>query len=116
MKKVPHIGVFWIYKSKIYIKSTQTDNVKPIDGFIDSDFAHYEVWDEISSHNRNFYLYEYEDISRGRIVYDVKNAQYIVYSNDDIIHSEEAKNLIIKAFHLDKDKVLFQYDAHYKIL
>lgn len=115
MKKLPHIGIFWIYKSQIYLKSIQIDNIKPIDGFIDSDFAHYLVWDKISAQNSDFYLYEYEDIPRGRIVYDVKDRRYIVYSNEDIINSEEARNLIIEAFHLDNDRVLFQYDMHYKI-
>lgn len=110
------IGVFWIYKKQIYLKPIKVHEVKEINGFIDSDFSHYQAWDEISSQNKDFYLYEYENIPRGRIVYDIKNAHYIAYANDDIINSEEAKKIIIKAFHLDKDKVLFQYDSHYKIL
>lgn len=109
------VGVFWIYKQQLYFKSIITDNVKSINNFIDSDFAHYEVWDEISSQNKDFYLYEYEDIPRGRVVYDAKNAEYIVYANDDIIISKEAKSLIINGFNLLNDKVLFKYDAHYKI-
>ena len=75
------IGIFWIYKSKIYLKSINMTEVKAIGYFVDSDFSHYQVWDKISLQNRDFYLYEYEDIPRGRVVYDVKNEKYIVYSN-----------------------------------
>jgi len=109
------IGVFWIYKFQIYFKSIITDNVKAINGFKDSDFAHYQEWNEISSQNKDFYLYEYEDIPRGRVVYDVENTQYIVYSNEDIINSDKAKNSITEAFNLNTTKVIFEYDAHYKI-
>jgi len=31
----------------------------------------------------DFYLYEYEDIPRGRIVYYIVNMQYIVYANKE---------------------------------
>ena len=107
------IGIFWIYKSTIYFKSVPVDKVDPIDGFVDSDFAHYEVWDEIFSQNKDFYLYEYEDIPRGRIVYDLKNKRYIVYTNSKIINSQEAKKLIREAFHLQNEQISFRFDAHY---
>ena len=116
MKNLCSIGVFWISKSQIDFKSIITDNVKAINGFKDSDFAHYQVWNEISSQNKDFYLYEYEDIPRGRVVYDVENSQYIVYANNDIINSDEAKALIINGFNLKIDSVLFKYDEHYKII
>jgi len=37
------IGVFWIYKTQIYSKPIKVDDVKSINGFIDSDFSHYQV-------------------------------------------------------------------------
>jgi len=61
------IGVFWIYESQIYLKSIKKDKVKIINSFIDSDFSHYQVWDGMSSQNKKIYLYEYEDIPRGRV-------------------------------------------------
>jgi len=109
------IGIFWIYKQEIYLKSISMDTVKAINNFIDSDFSHYQVWDEISSQNKDFYLYEYEDIPRGRVVYDIEKLRYIVYSNDDIINSSKAKKLIIEAFNLNASNVIFQYDMHYKL-
>ena len=61
------------------------------------------------------HIIEYEDVPRGRVVYDIENTQYIIYSNDDIIISDEAKSLIIDKFKLIKSKTLFKYDSHYKI-
>ena len=110
------IGIFWIYNSKIYFTSVEKESIKAINGFKDSDFAHYQVWNEISSQNKDFYLYEYEDIPRGRVVYDVENQQYVAYANNDIISSNEAKSLVVDAFNLKDEKVLFKYDEHYKIM
>ena len=104
-----NIGIFWIHKS------IALDRMKPINGFIDSDFAHYKVWDEIVSQNKDLYLYEYEEIPRGRIVFDVKQKLFIIYSNYDIINLDEAKKLIMDTFGLDNKAVSFQYDAHYKL-
>ncbi len=110
------LEIFWIYKNKIHTKSIEINAVKSIKNFKDSDFSHYQAWNEISLQNKDFYLYEYEDIPRGRVVYDVENTQYIVYANSDIIISDEAKELIVNRFTLKKSKVLFKYDEHYKIL
>ena len=111
------IGIFWIHKSKLYSKSIALDRMKPINGFIDSDFAHYKVWDEIVSQNKDLYLYEYEEIPRrgGRIVFDMKQKLFIIYTNYDIINLDEAKRLIMDTFGLDNKAVSFQYDVHYKI-
>lgn len=109
------IGIFWLYNNNIYLKSINIDSLKAIENFIDSNFAHYQVWDEISSQHKDFYLYEYEDIPRGRVVYDIANMQYIVYANNKTISSHESKTLIINAFILQRDKVVFLYDEHYEI-
>jgi len=113
---IPRIGIFWIFEGKIYTKTKCLQDIKAVNGFKDVDYAHYKIWDEILLQQREIYLYEYEDIPRGRVIYDIKNVEYIVYSNEDIINSNEAKNLITEAFNLNKEQILFQYDAHYKIL
>ena len=110
-----NIGVFWVYKSQIYVKSIHIDKVKPIQGFIDSDFAHYQVWSEISLQNRDFYLYEYEDIPRGRVVYNIEDNQFIIYCNKNILEDTVSKNLILERFNLLNEDTIFKEDEHYRI-
>ena len=109
------IGIFWIYKSKIYAKTISKSQIKPINAFIDSDFAHYKEWDKISLQNRELYLYEYEDIPRGRVVYDIEKNQYIIYCNEMLLKDKISKNLILKEFKLTKKNFIFKEDEHYKI-
>ncbi len=109
------IGLFWIYKKKIYLKSIEICYVRTINGFKDCDFSHYETWDEIASTHQNLYFYEYEDIPRGRVVFDVTKERYIVYANREIITSVKKQTLILDAFKLADTKLDFIVDEHYKI-
>ena len=111
-----YIGIFWIYNSQIYLKSIDKNEIKAINCFIDSDFSHYKTWDDISLQHKDFYLYEYEDIPRGRVVYSVEKQIVIIYANDNIVISDEARSLIIDRFKLKTKKVIFKYDEHYGIL
>jgi len=43
MQKQPKIGASWIYHSQIYLKSIEPNELKLIEGFINSAFAHYQM-------------------------------------------------------------------------
>lgn len=109
------VGVFWIYEGEVYHKAVSVDDITPINGFIDSDLAHYEVWDEIQRKNPAFYLYEYEEIPRGRVVYDTVKKYYVVYANSTIIKSPIHRKRIAETFEVDRNRIKFFEDEHYKL-
>ena len=109
------IGIFWIYKNQIFFKTQKLKDIKMVNGFKDSNLSHYQVWDEIKNKHPKFYLFEYEDIPRGRIVYDTIENKFIVYCNKDILKNEVSKKLILKNFDLLNKKVVFKEDEHYNI-
>jgi len=109
------LGVFWIYDNQVFTKKQALSDIEPINGFKDSNLAHYQVWNEIQHKHPKFYLFEYEDIPRGRVVFNVKNQIFIIYSNDNILNDVTAKTLIIKAFELKSTQCHFAYDEHYQI-
>jgi hypothetical protein len=109
------IGVFWIYDNQIFCETQNINDIKPINGFIDSDLAHYQVWNKVKNQHPKFYLFEYEDIPRGRIVYDIENEQFIIYCNKDILKQKISKKLILEKFQLLNKKAIFIEDEHYKI-
>lgn len=41
------LGVFWIYDNQIFTKKQALSDIEPINGFKDSNLAHYQVWNEI---------------------------------------------------------------------
>ena len=107
------IGIFWIYQEQIFAKTVPVDSVMPIAGYVDSDFAHYTVWDEIVRRHPEVYLYEYEEVPRGRVVFDIDKTQYIVYAHPNIIENEKKRTLVIETFKLHENTVLFKPDEHY---
>jgi len=110
------VGVFWIFENQIFFETQKLKGIKPINGFKDSDLSHYQVWDKVKNQNSKFYLYEYEDIPRGRVVYDILNNQFIVYCNENILKEEESKKLILENFGLIDENYIFKEDEHYKII
>ena len=91
------------------------DKLLPINNYIDSDYGHYQIWNEILRNNEKLYIYEYEDIPRGRIVYKINVKQYIVYANQDIVNSKKCRQLIIETFQLLEKHTVFRFDEHYQI-
>jgi len=110
------IGIFWIYENKIFAKTQNLDEVKSINGFKDSDLSHYQVWDKIKNKHPKFYFFEYEDIPRGRIVYDVNKNRFIIYCNENILQDKISKKIILKKFDLINGQAIFKADSHYKII
>jgi len=110
-----NIGIFWIFENKIFSETQKINDIKTINGFKDSDLSHYQVWNKIRNQHPKFYLYEYEDIPRGRVVYNVSKNKFVIYCNENILQDEILKRLILEKFQLLNEKSVFQEDEHYKI-
>jgi len=94
------IGIFWIYEQQVFSEVQKLEDVKTINGFKDSNLSHYKVWNKIKDQHPNFYLYEYEDIPRGRVIYDIENKIFIIYCDKNILQDEISKRLILEKFKL----------------
>ena len=80
------VGIFWVIHGKIYAKWQEKDKEKGaaekrtvLTGKIDSDYGHFEKWDETCAA-----LYPYADFStfpRGRVLYDVQKEEHILYAD-----------------------------------
>ena len=110
------IGIFWVFDNKVFSQVQKLEDIKSINGFKDSDLSHYQVWDRVQHQHPKFYLYSYEEIPRGRVVYDISENQFIIYCNINTLEDEISKTLILKEFHLATDKTIFKEDEHYKII
>jgi len=115
------IGIFWIYEQRVFSEVQKLEDIKSINGFKDSNLSHYKGWNKIKNQHPKFYLYEYEDIPRGRVVYDIKNKIFIIYCNKNILQDEISKRLILEKFNLlrrfeiSKD-IRFKEDEQYQII
>ena len=110
------IGVFWIFDNKVFLETQKLEDIKSINGFKDSDLSHYQAWDKVKTQHPKFYLYEYEDIPRGRIVYDIEKNEFIIYCNKNTLQEDISKKLISEKFKILNENMIFKEDEHYRIV
>lgn len=112
-ERKPEVGSFYYdLKDKKLIlvdtismeKATETDN-----GTRTTDKLHMDVWEE------NGMQGNYMDMPRGRVFYNSKTNEYEIMVGDWVKDAPNVKELVIKRFHLENQKVVVKQDDHWDI-
>ena len=82
-------------------------------GFKTGPYDHYETWPTVQKEYPAMREVEYDEIPRGRVIFNVERKKYFVYSNKDVLRNFKAE--IIEAFNLPVKKIKFLEDDHYFI-
>ena len=108
------MGIFWHYKKKLLTYSFPVNEVPEQSGFIDVGMGHYDLWSTFQKLDRDLKDVEYEELPRGRILYDVANKIYKVYASSTMILTEGFQDLVFHTFNLPKTATVFESDLHYE--
>ncbi|MCL2484546.1 MAG: DnaB helicase C-terminal domain-containing protein [Endomicrobia bacterium] len=107
----PKVGIFFILGNGVIDAKPQSLKELKSNGYsIDSDFSHSDVFDDAISKLYPQYV-DYLEIPRGRVVYLVKNKQFVVYL-DESKDTPSIRKGIINVFDLPEN-TKFEYDEHY---
>lgn len=108
------VGIFWVIRGKIYSKKQQKETEaektkKRVEstGKIDSDFGHFETWDTLCA--REYPSADFATYPRGRVLFDLKKQEYILYVDECV--SDEETEKIVALFKLSKYRI--ERDEHY---
>ena len=79
MKKY-NVGIFWFVRKKFLsvIQQREDSELSAVTGKVDSDYSHYDTWDVFGG---AFPYADFATYPRGRVMYDLNNGRYIVYSD-----------------------------------
>jgi hypothetical protein len=108
------IGIFWYYQNQIigiaheFQKSDQ-DSL----GLIDSPYTHVEYWETLRDVIPEFRNIEYEEIPRGRVIYNAKTSKSYVYMDAKLLKNNIARK-VADFFELNFECVIWKKDPHYK--
>lgn len=112
-----HVGIFWVINDRIVgrlqdIEESQCDSL----GFIDATFEHVAVWSEVISEiTANELRHQpYDDVLRGRIVYDTKHKRYIGYSDLKEL-TRPLREKVGTWAGIPRDRISWRSDAHYTL-
>jgi len=113
---MPHIGIFWIFRRKLLgRRAPLSEGEASCPGLLDSPLTHIEVWRDDPSLRAEFPELrdrEYDSVPRGRVLWDERAQQAIVYM-DASLFSDGNKAQIIAFFDLTDCAIRWRTDLHY---
>jgi hypothetical protein len=122
------VGIFWGIPDSRHSWVFLTDSsplaeAEPYGDFLTHPRGHYDVWEKWQKlsatelHRRaippTVAYHEYEDFPRGRIVYQIKSGQFIVYADRRLQHPDLLRE-IANLFALAPGTFVVRSDAHYR--
>lgn len=112
----PKVGVFWVYQSKVLGQATSiTKGSQSVLGLLDAEVTHQQVWKDKKHFSGEFPELadrEYLDIPRGRVLYQTKNRQSLVYMDSNLMHPV-TKQKIADFFEFRPAAAIWKHDLHY---
>lgn len=109
------IGIFWFYKNQVLGISHEFDlNNSDSLGMIDSIYNHVSYWDELQNEFSELRQIEYEDIPRGRVIFDKNKNKLIIYLDKKLLIKSKVSK-ICDFFDAEYDvNAILRLDSHYK--
>lgn len=108
------IGIFWFLQKQV-IGIAHPFNLNDADsiGLIDSPYTHVDYWKNMQSVYPELRHYEYEQIPRGRVIFDANKEKAIVYMDKKLFNTVTATK-IYDFFDIDSEYAFPRKDPHYR--
>lgn len=110
----PCIGIFWILPNKTLCAFPE-EWAANANGhrFHDSEDSHIRRWSCVVLQYKELAGYGYEEIPRGRILFDYHSKKFIAYVCNDFVNDPVVRTALRQAFGLQREKVRWATDEHY---
>lgn len=111
-------GIFWVFNSKPFgLLSCQQKESADSLGLIDSEFQHVRDWEKAKKKaglSDVLANKEYDEILRGRLIFDTQQNRYFVYSDlDQLLPS--LRDTIKNWAAINGAKISWRHDVHYTL-
>lgn len=114
-KKQPRVGIFWYHNKKVLGDFFELADADVYGDMLGPHSNHYDHWSEIQRTNADLADEEYEYIPRGRVLYDLTTAEFVIISSASIVASKSAIKAIRRHCNIpDKAPVVLKTDQHYE--
>ena len=116
MSTIPHpcIGIFWILPNDVICAFPEKFDLESRGRhFHDSEQSHIEQWPKVVHGHKGLDDFGYEEIPRGRILFDYRSNKFIAYVCADFVRNLLIRKALRDAFGLGRQKVMWATDEHY---
>lgn len=112
------VGIFWVYKNEIILPhGVPFDSGELFGDFYTYPLDHYSVWEKGKRYleDKNLKIMEYDEVHRGRIVYNIDKRTFTVYLGKDLVGNKTILYKIFSEFNLSSANTIVKTDEHYEL-
>lgn len=120
------IGIYWVHDGRVVGVSCPLDQAEPgIPGLLDSSFTHVDAWSSVKAQNRLPPHLEYDELPRGRVMYQRDRNKWVVYGDGTLLGcssrqgltraGSSARQAIADFFGVDPSHAIWRHDPHYTL-
>jgi hypothetical protein len=109
----PHVGIFWLIDGKLIIDTTPVSKAEAYSTALNHPTSHIDYWTRLQRTGAVLPEVEYEELPRGRVVYDGREQRLKLYADACILRKKELVKKLLRLLHLPDDTPL-STDPHYK--
>lgn len=114
IKKEPRVGIFWLFKGRLILDSTPVSQGEAYGGNVGHATAHIDYWSRLQQQHGVPPEAEYDEVPRGRVVYNTKTEQYVLMADKHILAESKVVKEILRELHLPNNTTLDGTDFHYR--
>jgi hypothetical protein len=108
------IGIFWIINGKVDGFKEPVENGEDYGDTVQPSCDHFTYWDEFTLCYPQLRLLEYDEIPRGRVVYDRKKNRFVILSSREVLNSSKLVESVCQFYGLGEN-IELRWDEHYEI-
>ncbi len=110
---IGEVGIFWFFKGSVILDSIPHTLGEDYGDFINGRSDHCTFWPSIQQLLSEAAKYEYDQVPRGRVVYNKKDDRFLVYGSEKFVQNKQQKDMVLLKFNLPPGKTIFRADEHY---
>lgn len=120
------IGIYWVHEGRVVGLSCPLDQAEAgIPSLLDSPFTHVDAWPSVKARNRLPPHLEYDELPRGRVMYQRDRKKWVVYGDGALLGclsrqelttaGSAVRQIIADFFGFKLDDAIWRHDPHYTI-
>ena len=110
---VPQVGIVFVYKGKVFIDGTPVIEAEGYAHFKIHAHDHYEYWEQLRGMGAVPTDVEYDEVPRGRVVYDTQTCKYTLFLDRCILKNKKLVSRIMAQMSLPFETEA-STDSHYR--
>ena len=112
--KTPRVGIFWLVESRLLFDSTPLHEAEVYGECKNHQLGHVDRWRQLQITGKVSCDVEYEELPRGRVVYNTRTDQFLLLADGCILKRSNLIKKIMDELQLPPHKTKRRTDPHYR--